>query len=355
MSLDGLIQSTGEWLRGTGPEADIVISTRIRLARNHASFPFTNRASQHQKAEIENLLRERVAKLDLPSPLNSTHVAGLPMLDRQFLVERQLISRELANSDGPRGVAFDERESVSLMVNEEDHVRLQVMRSGLALDEAWQDIDKVDDLLEAKVDYAFSDEFGYLTACPTNVGTGMRASVMLHLPALGLTKQIEKVFRALQKINLVVRGLYGEGSRASGDFYQISNQVTLGKSESAALTEIREVNRQILDYERQARALIVRETRQAIQDRVARALGTLQSATMMTSEETMELLSSVRLGVNVGLIEDLPITVVNELFLHTQPAHLQKLMGTHLDGEERNAARARYLRTRLRELGPSPN
>jgi protein arginine kinase len=265
-----------------------------------------------------------------------------------------LISRELSNSEGPRAVAFDDRESVSVMINEEDHLRVQVMHSGLALDEAWQEIDRVDDALEQHVDYAFSDEFGYLTACPTNVGTGMRASVMLHLPALGFTKQIEKVFRALQKINLVVRGLYGEGSRASGDFYQISNQVTLGKSESTALTEIREVNRQIIEYERQARALILRETRQSIQDRVARALGTLQSATMMTSEETMELLSSVRLGVNIGLIEELPITVVNELFLHTQPAHLQKLMGSQLDGEERNAARARYLRTRLREIGPSP-
>jgi protein arginine kinase len=277
------------------------------------------------------------------------------LLDRQFLVERQLISRELANSDGPRGVALDDRESVSIMVNEEDHLRLQVMRSGLDLDGAWQDIDRVDDSIEQKASYAYSEEFGYLTACPTNVGTGMRASVMLHLPALGLTKQIEKVFRALQKINLVVRGLYGEGSRASGDFYQISNQVTLGKSESTALTEIREVNQQIIAYERQARTALMRENRQGIQDRVARAFGTLQSATMMTSEETMELLSSVRLGVNLSLIEDLSISTVNELFLHTQPAHLQKLMGAPLDGEERNAARARYLRTRLREQGTHPH
>jgi len=177
--------------------------------------------------------------------------------------------------------------------------------------------------------------------------------VMLHLPALGLTKQIEKVFRALQKINLVVRGLYGEGSRASGDFYQISNQVTLGKSEATALGEIREVNLQIIAYERQARTALLRENRQGLHDRVARAYGTLQSATMMTSEETMELLSSVRLGTNLGLLEEVPITTVNELFLHTQPAHLQKLMGSSLDGEERNAARARYLRTRLREHGGS--
>jgi protein arginine kinase len=247
------------------------------------------------------------------------------------------------------------QETVSIMINEEDHLRLQVMRSGFALDEAWQEIDKLDDLLEQRVSYAFSEEFGYLTACPTNVGTGMRASVMLHLPALVLTKQIEKVFRALQKINLAVRGLYGEGSRASGDFYQISNQVTLGKSEATILGDIREVIPQIINYERQARASLVREKKHDLQDRVSRAYGTLCSATMMTSEETMDLLSSVRLGINLGLLDDLTIPTVNELFIQTQPAHLQKLMGASLDGEARNAARARYLRTRLREVGPQPN
>src|SRR5205823_12709569 len=163
-----------------------------------------------------------------------------------------LISREIAAAEGPRGVAFDERETVSVMLNEEDQLRLQIMRSGLALDEAWQEIDKLDDMLEQRVTYAFSEDFGYLTACPTNVGTGMRASVMLHLPALGWTKQIEKVFRALQKINLAVRGLYGEGSRASGDFYQISNQVTLGKSEATIMTESQEVIPEIIKYERRA-------------------------------------------------------------------------------------------------------
>src|SRR5439155_5241315 len=264
-------------------------------------------------------------------------------------------SREMANSDGPRGVAFDDRESVSLMVNEEDQLRLQVMRSGLALDEAWKEIDRVDDLIEEKVSYAFSEEFGYLTACPTNVGTGMRASVMLHLPVLVMTKHIEKVFRALQKINLAVRGLYGEGSRASGDFYQISNQVTLGKSEATILSEIREVIPQSIQYGRQARNTLLKETKQALQDRIARAYGTLCSATMMTSEETMDLLSSVRLGINLGLLGEISIPTVNELFIHTQPAHLQKLMGASLDGEDRNAARARYLRSRLRESGPQPN
>jgi protein arginine kinase len=245
----------------------------------------------------------------------------------------------------------DQKESVSVMVNEEDHLRLQVLRSGLALTEAWEDIDRLDDALEARLTYAYHDQFGFLTACPTNVGTGMRASVMLHLPALGLTKQIEKVFRALQKINLAVRGLHGEGSRAFGDLYQISNQVTLGKSEPKILAEIGEVIQTILQYERQARNALLKERRQAEQDRVARAIGTLGSATMITSEETMELLSAVRLGIHQRLIEDLPATTVNQLFIHTQAAHLQKLMGQPLDGEERNAARAKYLKAKLRELG----
>ncbi len=355
MNLDSLSHTSGEWLRGTGPESDIVISSRIRLARNLAAFPFTNRATPHQKGEIETALRERIAKLDVDPKLDYVNVPGLSKLDCQFLVERQLISRELAAADGPRGVALGSRETVSVMVNEEDHLRLQVMRSGFALDDAWQDIDKVDDLLEKQIHFAFSDDFGYLTACPTNVGTGMRSSVMLHLPALVLTNQIEKVFRSLQKINLAVRGLYGEGSRASGDFYQISNQVTLGKSETTILGEIRVVIPQIIQYEREARNTLLKETRQALQDRISRAYGTLCSATMMTSEETMDLLSSVRLGINLGLLDDISIPTVNELFIHTQPAHLQKLMGAPLDGEDRNAARARYLRSRLRESGPQPN
>lgn len=355
MNFDSLLPNLGEWLRGTGPESDVVLSTRIRLARNLTNYPFTNRATHHQKGEIAGRAKDAFAHAGLPYPLAYHDLTGLSPLDRQFLVERQLISRELANGgpplDGPRGVALDEKESVSVMVNEEDHLRLQVLRSGFALDEAWQDIDQLDDALEARLAYAFHPQFGYLTACPTNVGTGMRASVMLHLPALGLTKQIDKVFRALQKINLAVRGLHGEGSRAFGDLYQISNQVTLGKAEAKVLNEIREVIQTILSYERQARTLLVKERRQAEQDRVARAIGTLSSATMITSEETMELLSAVRLGIHLHLIDDLPATAVNQLFIHTQAAHLQKLMGQPLDGEERNAARAKYLRSKLRELG----
>ncbi|MSQ97172.1 MAG: protein arginine kinase [Gemmataceae bacterium] len=350
MNLDSLTQNSGEWLRAVGPEADIVISSRIRLARNLSSFPFTNRANTHQKAEIEQYLQGRLQKLDIDLQLDYFNLATITPLDRQLLVERQLVSRELANSEGPRGVAVGANEIVSVMINEEDHVRLQVIRSGFSMDEAWQEADRLDDKLEEKVPYAFSEELGYLTACPTNVGTGLRASVMLHLPALVLTKQIEKVFRALQKINLAVRGLYGEGSRASGDFYQISNQVTLGKSETTIINEIRDVIPQIIAYERQARQTLTRESRPLILDRVKRAFGVLKSAAMMTSEETMDLLSSVRLGVNLGLIDDINIVVVNQLFIHTQPAHLQKLLGRELDSEERNSERARFLRNRLSEM-----
>ena len=355
MDLESIAQHCGEWLRGTGPESDIIMSSRIRLARNLADFPFPSRADDVAKSEIAALLSDRLTSLSLPQRLEFLPVSDMNALDRQFLVERQLISRELANAlEGPRGVAFDTRESVSVMVNEEDHLRIQVMRSGMSLEETWEQIDAVDDNLEARLPYAFHDRFGFLTACPTNVGTGMRASVMLHLPALGITKQIEKVFKALQKINLVVRGLYGEGSRASGDLYQISNQVTLGKSEPRLLAEIREVIAMILQYERHARSVLLKERRQAEQDRVARAIGTLGSATMITAEETMELLSAVRLGIHLRLLDDLPPTTLNQLFIHTQSAHLQKLAGKHLDGEDRNAERAKYLRNRLRDLGASP-
>ncbi len=355
MNLDSLLTNCGEWLKGNGPDADVVVSSRIRLARNLSSFPFTNRASAHQKAEIDSTLRDKLTKLPFDPELKYLNLATLSLLDRQFLVERQLISRELANAEGPRGVALSQLENISVMINEEDHLRLQVLRSGFSLDEAWQDIDRLDDALEQKVNYAFSEEFGYLTACPTNVGTGMRASVMLHLPALVMNKEIEKVFRSLQKINLAVRGLYGEGSRASGDFYQISNQVTLGRSETKILQEINSVIPQIITYERQLRNTMVREKRSVVQDKVSRAFGTLSSATMIPSEETMDLLSNLRLGVHTGLIEDVTIAAVNDLFLHTQSAHLQKLAGTALDGEERNAERARYIRNRLRDLRSPQN
>jgi len=355
VDLDALTTTSGEWLRGTGPDSDIVVSSRIRLARNLAQFPFPNRADDVVRSDIEDLLREKVEHLKFNTALNYVDVSTLATLDRQFLVERQLISREHAESHGSRGVGFGDEENVSLMVNEEDHLRIQVLRSGFALDECWAEIDRIDDSIEEHVTYAFSEELGYLTACPTNVGTGIRVSVMMHLPALVITKEIQQVFQALHKINLAVRGLYGEGSQAMGDFYQISNQVTLGKSEQQLIENLKDVVSNIVAYERRVRDALVKENRDSLHDKVSRAYGILKNAQTISSEETMLLLSSVRMGINLGLIDDLEIPTINELFIHTQPAHLQKLRKEHLESAERNVARASYLRLRLSGGEPERN
>ncbi len=347
MDLESLVHSGGEWLRGTGPESDIVVSSRVRLARNLAQFPFPVRSDEATRNEIARLLRSRLEDLDLTPTLHWFDVASLNDLDRQFFVERQLISRELAEGNGPRGVSVSREQNVSLMVNEEDHLRMQVLQSGFSIEESWEQINRLDDAIEAQVAFAFSERFGYLTACPTNVGTGIRVSVMLHLPALVLTKEIQKVFQALQKISLAVRGLYGEGSQAMGDFYQISNQVTLGKSEEQIIANIKDVVPNIIAYERRVRSALVKENRQSLHDQVSRACGILRNAQTISSEETMHLLSSVRMGINLGLIDDIEIPTVNELFIHTQPAHLQKIRAESLQTAERNVARATYLRQRL--------
>lgn len=354
MELDELVRQRGEWLRGNGPEADIVISSRIRLARNLADFPFISRATEQDRARIEKALREAIPETENGAKMFYLDMEQLGTVDRQFLVERHLISREHAESQGARSVAIDPGETLSVMINEEDHLRIQVMHSGFSLAKAWEIINRVDDRIESKVAFAFHPRLGYLTACPTNVGTGMRVSVMLHLPALVLTRQIDKVFRSLQKISLAVRGLYGEGSQAMGDFYQISNQVTLGKSEERLIKDVVDIVPQIIKYERTAREFLIKESQENLHDRVSRAYGILRTAQTISSEETMHLLSSVRMGVNLGLIEDLEIPTINELFIKTQPAHLQKLSGTELDTADRNIERARFLRRHLnKEAGPA--
>ncbi len=394
--------SLGEWLTGRGPDADIVMSTRVRLARNIVEYPFLTKATPRQRTELERLLRERIHKAaiaevddggakegDGPSSLSGPGPGHIPSpgptaspspgpgpmpkiagdgartanggivyanlqetspIDRLCLVERHLISRDLASGEGDRGVALGRREIVSIMVNEEDHLRIQVLRSGFQADEAHKQIDRIDDRLEGKLNYAFSPQFGYLTACPTNCGTGLRVSVMLHLPALVMTKQIEKVFQAVSKINLAVRGFYGEGTQASGDFYQISNQMTLGRSEMDIIDQVREVVPQIIKYERSIRETLLAENRKTIEDRVWRAFGMLRSARTITSDETMDLLSAVRMGVNLGILEDIAIRTVNELFILTQPAHLQKIEGRRLDTPERDVTRATFIRQRLENL-----
>jgi protein arginine kinase len=352
VKLHELARQCGEWLRGSGPESDIVISSRIRLARNLADFPFIRKCTTQDRGQIEHILHERIQGIDEWSNLVYIDVNALDQVDRQFLVERQLISRELAESEEARAVAIDPQEKFSLMVNEEDHLRIQVMHSGLDLQAAWQRIDKIDDLIEDRVAFAYHEKWGYLTACPTNVGTGMRVSVMLHMPALVITRQIEKVFRSLQKIGLAVRGLYGEGSQAMGDFYQISNQITLGRSETDLIAQVSDVVPVLIDYERRAREFLVRESQKDLHDRISRAYGILCTAQTISSEETMHLLSSVRMGVNLGLIEDVEIPTINKLFIHTQPAHLQKLRGSPLDTADRNIERAHYLQRHLRKGKP---
>jgi protein arginine kinase len=349
--LDDLAIRCGEWLRGSGPQSEIVISSRIRLARNLAEYPFIRRCTDGDRQSIEKLFKEAISSVADWKGLLQVEVADLPTVDRQLLVERQLISRELSESSGARCVFIDPQEMFSLMINEEDHLRMQVMHSGLDMDSAWEQINRMDDLLAERVNYAFHERLGYLTACPTNVGTGMRVSVMLHLPALVITQQIEKVFRSLQKMGLAVRGLYGEGSQAMGDFYQISNQITLGRSEADLVKQVAEVIPVIIDYERQARSFLVKESRKDLHDRVSRAYGILCTAQTISSEETLHLLSSVRMGVYLGLIQDLEIPTINKLFIHTQPAHLQKLRGAELPSADRNVERAMYLQTHLRKRG----
>lgn len=342
-------------MRGNGPESDIVMSSRIRLARNLAEYPFVRRCSPKDRTGIASSVRHAIQTLPLATSTEYVDVAKLGDLDRQFLMERQLISHELSEAEGARAVILDPNERFSIMVNEEDHLRIQVMQSGLDLEAAWKRINDLDDLLESQLTYAFSKRFGYLTACPTNVGTGLRISVMLHLPALVATKQIEKVFRAFNKINVAVRGLFGEGSQFMGDLYQVSNQMTLGKSETELMQRVQEVIPRLIEYERKAREFLISENHDDLHDHVSRALGILCTAKKISSEETMHYLSKVRMGVNLGLINSVQIPTVNKLFIHTQPAHLQKLCGQKLSVSARNTERANYLQQHLSTPGDASN
>jgi len=339
MDLNKLARHAGEWLRGTGEDSDIVISCRIRLARNLPDLPFVARCTPAQKTELAEILSEKVLAANIGE--GAQYLA----LD----VERHLISNEHAEAEGARGVAFDARETASVMVNEEDHLRIQAFHSCFHLEETWAAIDALDDRISKGVEYAFSPELGYLTACPTNVGTGMRASVMLHLPALGMTRQIEQVVHAVQKMGLVVRGLYGEGTQASGNLCQISNQMTLGKSETEIIENIASTVPTIVTMERKARLALMERTREQLEDKIWRSLGMLRSARLISSGETIEHLSLLRLGVNLGLVERLDCATVNQLFILTLPAHLQKIEGKALETKERDVARAHFIRETLGE------
>ncbi|MEM1013301.1 MAG: protein arginine kinase [Planctomycetota bacterium] len=351
MKLSDLTGKAGEWLRGSGPMSETVISSRIRLARNVKGYTFLTTASRKHRRELEGRIRETILDADLAPKTLYVDLDQATELDRELLVERHLISRHHAAAEGARGVAVGSEEDLSIMVNEEDHLRLQVLKSGLQLDEAWEQINDVDDALEEQLEFSFHPRFGYLTACPTNVGTGIRVSVMLHLPALKLLGEIEKVFRAAKDMKLAVRGLYGEGTEATGDFYQVSNQTTLGKDEQELISDFKHTTiPKIIDYEHQARRTLRSERATALDDIVFRALGVLRSARLMSSEEALKLLSHLRLGIHLGRVKDIEIQAVNELVLMTQPAHLQKLMDKKLEGDDRKAARAEFIRYKLKAV-----
>lgn len=378
---DEAIRAGAPWLSGRGAAPDVVISSRVRLARNIVGFPFPPRCSSAQRAELLSTCRRCVS--EAPAPFAPARVAwadihALPALERQLLLERHLISREHAavrkeagtgtggagtsaaaappsSTSMVRGLAFTlPDEALSIMVNEEDHLRIQVLRPGLQLAECWRQINEVDSALENGLDFAFHDRFGYLTTCPTNAGSGVRMSVMLHLPALRLCGEIDKVRRATKDMCLAVRGFYGEGSDHAGDLFQISNQTTMGKPEETILSDIEsEVIPRVIEYEQAARAQLAQRRRRHLEDAVFRALGLLQSARLLAPEETISHLSLVRLGVLTGLVGGLDEQAVSQLFLLSQPAHLQRFVGRPLDQQQRREARADLVRERLARGGAS--
>ena len=339
------------WLDASGDHADIVLSTRIRLARNVEGYAFTPRARDGERLRVLSQIREAAQHLEPLSQSVLLRVDELPQIDRQLLHERHLVSKELAGFDGPHGVRTGAAvllgDDVSLMVNEEDHLRLQALRSGFELPAAWRAVERLDQDLGGRVPYAFHGEFGFLTACPTNTGTGMRASVLIHLPGLVLTKEIQKVLAGLQQIGLTYRGLYGEGSEVVGNFFQISNQTTLGRSEDELIDHLAQVVRRVIEKEEEARRVLLRDAGTTVEDKLWRAYGTLRYARSLTFDEAMNYLSGVRLAVGLKLISGLSVYTLNKLLIFCQPAHLAYLEGRALTEAETHVARARYVRQAL--------
>ncbi|MFH1202105.1 MAG: protein arginine kinase [Candidatus Omnitrophota bacterium] len=347
MKLDDLINHTCEWLKGTGPNSDIVMSSRVRLARNLSKLPFPHRANKKQSEDVLVKVKEAIQTCDYCKKSFFFELADLDSVDKQFLIERHLMSREHAAKSDHKAIVISEEEIVAIMVNEEDHLRIQVMQSGFNLFEAWQIINNIDNELSSKLDFAFLPDWGYLTACPTNTGTGLRGSVMLHLPALVMTKQINKLLQVINKLSFNARGLYGEGTQALGNFFQISNQVALGHNEDELVDNIHGVIRQLIEQETQARNIMMTSHKELLIDRISRSFGTLKTAHIISSDETVELLSMVRLGIDLGVIKDIERSLINELFILIQPAHLQKLEGKKLSTQERDFKRASIIREKL--------
>lgn len=338
--------SIAQWLRG-GPESDVIVSSRVRLARNIEGYAFLPKAGQQEVARIEELLHNKIVSCDLAPGLLYYRVDRLDPVLRQLLVERHLMGKDHADSEWVRGVAFGSDERLSLMVNEEDHLRIQMIYGGFQLERAWQGVNEVDDILAQVIPYAFSAQYGYLTACPTNVGTGMRASAMVHLPALVMAREMDKVVELAQNSRLALRGLYGEGTHASADLYQVSNQVTLGLREEEIVEQVSRAALEVASLERQARESFLAHNKEDLRGRINRALGMLASASTISSEEALHLLSQVRLGVELDLLSSVCLESVNELMLLTLPAHLQTIEGSKVPSSGRDELRARCVKERL--------
>lgn len=347
MRLDDLLNHTSEWLKGTGPNSDIVISSRVRLARNVEGRFFPHWANKQQAEDTMNSLRAAMERVDYLKKTTFFRLSELDSIDKHFLVERHLMSREQASKSDSKAIVIDEEEIVSIMINEEDHLRMQVMKSGFDLLESWEIMNVIDDALSKELRLAFSAELGYLTACPTNVGTGMRGSVMLHLPALVIMRTIDKVLAAIAKLSFTTRGLYGEGTQATGNFFQISNQVSLGHNEDEIISNINGLIRQVIEHEEQARSILLKQQKNFLEDRIWRAYGVLKNAYIISSQETTEHLSMVRLGVDLNVVKDIDRRTINQLFILIQPAHLQKLEGKKLSSQERDVKRANIIRSKL--------
>lgn len=355
MKLAKIISNSGEWLSGDGPNRQIVVSSRIRLARNLTDTPFPGWAKRTERQEVLARIRPAIEALPEMRDAYAQNLNELTALERQVLVEKHLISREHAAKGIGSAVVMNVEQSLSFMVNEEDHLRMQAICCGLQLENAFAMLNQTDSELEGSLNFAFDDSLGYLTACPTNVGTGMRASAMLHLPALVMSDQINKIINSVNKIGLAVRGLHGEGTEAMGNLFQVSNQTTLGESEKQILARLTKVIEHIIEHESNARDTLLERKSVMVLDQVGRAYGLLCHAHSIASKEALNLLSVIKLGVDLGMFPDSARIVVDELFIETQPAHLQKGANEQkMSAEARDTLRASLIRTRLSQM-PSPD
>jgi protein arginine kinase len=350
MDLHDFLATPAETARRKGPHDRIVMSSRVRLARNLKEASFPGWAKKPERLRVLELLRPAVESLAEMDDSFAESMDNLSALDKQILVERHLISREHAARSAGSGVVLNRDETCCVMINEEDHLRMQALRPGLQLRQAWAAIDQLDSELERKVDYAFHNDWGYLTACPTNLGTGIRVSAMLHLPGLVLAEQINPIIQSVNKLGLAVRGLYGEGTEALGNVFQVSNQMTLGETEAAIVERLEKVLSQIIEHEENARETLLEKKAKIVYNHIGRAYGILANAHSISSKETMNLLSLMRLGMDLAMFPTVDRSLVDELFILTQPAHLQKQHTEKLSAEERDLLRADMVRERLRHV-----